>query len=176
MKEVPVLIITGPVGVGKSTIAAAASELLDRRRVSHALVDADWLRWLYPRSATDPFETALGLENLAAVWNNYKAAGAKRLILVDVVESREALEACLSAIQGAEVTVVRLCASLQTIHSRLEGRETGQSQAWYRHRAVELSGLMQFNGIGDVLLDTEGRTVQELAAAMLDSVGWTSPG
>lgn len=130
MKKVPVLIITGPVGVGKSTIAAAASELLDRRRVSHALVEADWLRWLYPRSATDPFETALGLENLAAVWNNYKAAGAKRLILVDVVESREALAACLSAIQGAEVTVVRLASDYSPPPGRSGDRtEPGLVQA-----------------------------------------------
>lgn len=46
----------------------------------------------------------------------------------------------------------------------------------YRHRVIEPSGLVQVNGIGDMLLDTEGKTVQELAAGMIDSVGWTSPG
>lgn len=110
MPDVPVLVVTGPVGVGKTTVALAASELLDQRGISHALVDADWLRWRYPRSSHDPFETALGLRNLAAVWANYRAAGAGRLILADVMESREAVTAYLSAVPGAEVVVVRLCA------------------------------------------------------------------
>jgi hypothetical protein len=35
---------------------------------------------------------------------------------------------------------------------------------------------MILNGIGDVLLDTEGRTGREVAATMLEIVGWSAPG
>jgi adenylylsulfate kinase-like enzyme len=37
--SVPVLLVTGPVGVGKSTVAAEAARLLRQAGVPHALVD-----------------------------------------------------------------------------------------------------------------------------------------
>jgi predicted ATPase len=66
--------LTGPVGVGKTTIATELSELLGQIRQAHALlvqparsaIDLDWLRWCYPSPVGDPFQLALGLQNLAA--------------------------------------------------------------------------------------------------------------
>jgi adenylylsulfate kinase-like enzyme len=37
--SVPVLLVTGPVGVGKSTVAAEGARLLRQAGVPHALVD-----------------------------------------------------------------------------------------------------------------------------------------
>jgi adenylylsulfate kinase len=41
--SVPVLLLTGPVGVGKSTVAAAAARLLRQTGIPHALVDLAWI-------------------------------------------------------------------------------------------------------------------------------------
>ncbi|MDP9357374.1 MAG: hypothetical protein M3R02_19210 [Chloroflexota bacterium] len=152
------LVITGPVGVGKSTVAAAVSDLLDRAGVPHALVDLDHLRQRYPAPADDPFHIGLGLRNLAAVWANYQAAGAQRLVLADVVESRADVRGYRDAVPGAAILVVRLTASLATIEGRLAGRETGAGFEWHRRRAAELMGLMERNRVEDVLVDTEGKS------------------
>jgi len=74
--HIPVIVVTGPVGVGKSSVAAAMSQLLDQTGMPHALIDLDALRWCHPSPAHDPFHIALGLRNLAAVWTNYHAANA----------------------------------------------------------------------------------------------------
>jgi tRNA uridine 5-carbamoylmethylation protein Kti12 len=46
--SVPVLLITGPVGVGKLTVAAEAARLLREANVPHALVDLAWIEQCWP--------------------------------------------------------------------------------------------------------------------------------
>ena len=170
-----VLVLTGPVGVGKTTVASALSGLLDHTGIPHALIDMDWLRWCHPTPADDPFHMALGLRNLAAVWGNYQAVGARRLILVDIVETREALADYHTAIPDASIQVVRLQATLPTILQRLRGRESGASLAWHEQRAGELARLMEEELVEDLLVDTEGKTVEEIALEVLTRTGWAGP-
>ena len=171
--NVPVLVVTGPVGVGKTTVAAALSELLQRTRIPHAVIDMDALRWCSPSPAHDPFHTALGLQNLAAVWPNYRAAGAERLILVDIVESREEVGRYEEAVPGTGIVVVRLRALVPTIWHRLEGREVGEGLAWHRRRAVELVTQMEDAQVEDLLVDTDGRTVADIVQEILFRTNWT---
>jgi adenylylsulfate kinase len=172
--NIPVLIVTGPVGVGKTTVAAALSELLQRAEIPHAVIDMDALRWCSPSPAYDPFHTALGLQNLAAVWPNYQAVGAGRLILVDIVESREDVGRYAEAVPGAGIVVVRLRAPVPTIWHRLEGREVGEGLVWHRRRAVELVTQMEDAQVEDLLVDTDGRTVVDIAQDVLLRTNWIS--
>ncbi len=112
---IPVLLITGPPGAGKTSVALEISELLDHARVAHALVDLDSLRWCYPRPAHDLFRVQLALKNLAVVWSNFQAAGATRLVLADVLEAREELEGFHIAFPNGKFFVVRLQASVATL-------------------------------------------------------------
>jgi adenylylsulfate kinase len=128
IQKLPVLVIIGPVGVGKTTVAAALSELFSQADLAHALIDLDWLRWCSPSPADDPFHLELGIQNPTAVWSHYEAAGAARLILVDVVETRATLHSYQAAIPHAETLLVRLHADLATLRQRLAGR--GWAQAW----------------------------------------------
>ncbi len=168
------LVITGPVGVGKTTVAGAISELLGDAGLAHALVDLDWLRWSYPGPAHDPFHMALGRRNLAAVWGNYRAAGAERLILVDIVESREEVARYEAAVPGAAIVVVRLQAALPTILRRLEGREAGASLAWHQQRAAELATQMERDQVEDLLVDTEGKAAAGIAREIVARTGWAN--
>jgi len=169
---VPVLVVTGPVGVGKSTVAAAISELLDHAGVAHAMVDLDHLRWCYPRPPDDRFHAALGRRNLAAVWQNYRDAGAERLVLADVVETRADADSYRESIPGAEISVVRLTAATDAIERRLVGRESAETIAWYRRRAAELTKIMDRNEVGDLVIDTSEATPGEIARQALVAAGW----
>jgi hypothetical protein len=167
----PVVILTGPVGVGKTTVATAIADLLDARDVPCALVDMDALRACFPRPADDPFHLALGYRNLAAIWTNVRAAGAGRLILADVVESPD-LSPYRQAIPGADITVVRLVASPETIAQRLRGREDGPSLAWHLDRAGELASLFERGGIGALVIDANHQSPADLATVILTRIGW----
>ena len=171
---VPVLVVTGPVGVGKTSVALALSSVLGEMGVAHAVADMDWLRWCYPHPRDDPFHIELGLRNLAAVWGNYRAAGARRLVLADVVETRATLDTYRAAIPGANILVVRLTAALTTIIHRLEERESGASLIWHSQRAAELLAQMEERRLEDILVQTEERTVMEVAREILDRAGWAT--
>ena len=169
---VPVLLITGPVGVGKSSVASELSELLDQAGVAHALVDVDSLRWCYPRSPRDPFRVRLAMNNLAAIWPNYQDAGAERLVLVDVIESRAELNQISAAVPGADISIVRLRATNKTLQARVRQRERGLGLARHLRRATELAALMDVAAIEDAVVDTDGRTVLEIAREILVRSGW----
>jgi predicted kinase len=172
---VPVIVVTGPVGVGKTTVAVAISELLDGVGMAHAMVDVDQLRWCYPAPADDPFHMMLGLRNLAAVWANYRAEGAQCLILADVVERRADVTRYREAIPGAAILVVRLQASLSTIEGRLAGREAGAGLDWHRRRAAELIALMERNRAEDILIDTEEKSAVAIAQETIARAQWLRP-
>jgi CO dehydrogenase nickel-insertion accessory protein CooC1 len=84
---VPTLLITGPGGVVKTTVAFEVCRQLEAGGVAHAMIDTDELDRIYPAPPGDPHKTNLTLTNLAAVWVNLRAAGAPRLILTMVTVS-----------------------------------------------------------------------------------------
>ncbi|GAB2821190.1 DUF397 domain-containing protein [Lentzea nigeriaca] len=47
------LLITGPVGVGKTTVAEAVGDVLAAAEVPHAVIDLDWLRCFRPSPADE---------------------------------------------------------------------------------------------------------------------------
>lgn len=172
--EVPVLVVTGPVGSGKTSVGMAISGMLDAAGITHALVDVDRLTHLYPRSRHDPFARELATKNLAAVWSNYQAAGARCLIISDVVESHTDLERYRSAIPGATTLLVRLQTSLPTLTNRLTARETEDSLGWYLHRAEELAAQMDSDGLEDLLVDTEGKAIIDVAREIWVRSNWAN--
>lgn len=172
-ESIPTLVITGPVGVGKTTVASAVADLLSNAGRPNGMIDMDALRWVYPSPADDPFHVALGLRNLAAVAANYRRAGATRLILVDILEARAHLAGYQEAIPGAAIQVVRLHATPATIAARITRREMSQdSHDWHQGRAVELATLFARERPEDILIDTDGKSPAAIAAEILSQTGW----
>lgn len=173
MSHLPVVVVTGPVGAGKSTVAAALSDLLAERGWRNALIDMDYLRWLQPAQPGDRFSAALGLRNLAAVWPNLVEAGARGVILADVVEDMAQRATYEALMPGSVVTVVRLNVPLAVILRRLEGRESAESLAWHQQRAPELQGIMERAGIGDIVINCGERTPWEIASDIANRLALT---
>jgi len=164
---VPVLIITGPVGVGKTTVAFTVSELLEQIGIAHAYVDLDTLRWHYPRPPDDYFSIRLAMKNLAAIWTNYQEYAASRLIVADVIEARDELDRYRAAIPGAELFVIRLRASLEILAQRVRQRESGSGLEWHLARIPVLAALMDRNQVEDQLVETDNRPVIQIAKEIL---------
>lgn len=173
MIKVPVLIIIGPVGIGKTSVADAISELLSEKSIHHAIIDLDHLRYAFPRPSTDWFHTKLGYKNLAAVWKNYQEVGVKCVVIPNVLEDREDIKHIEEAIPGALVTVVRLTAPIETIHERIKEREKSEkSLNWHLNRAVELSNKLEGRNVEDFTVSTEGKTIEEIAKEVLKTADW----
>lgn len=167
MAPVPLLVITGPCGVGKTTAMFACSAALQAWGVAHGCIDMDAVRHCHPSPPGDAFQAKLGLRNLAAMWPNYAATGARRLVLADVVESNTQRAEYEDTIPGATITIARLSASRPTIAECLRGRESGASLEWHLHRSAELIGIMEREAIGDFLVATDGLAPQVIAEAIL---------
>ena len=168
------ILVTGPVGVGKTTMIARMSRLLRDAGVPHAAIDFDQLTASFPRApGDDVWGTRLGLANLASMWRNYRAAGADRLLIARVLKTRSELESYRTAVPGAEITVVRLRASLKALQARL--RERGGHEAsvqWHLDRAVDLAPQMDESHVEDVLVETDERDPTDLAREILIQIGW----
>lgn len=170
--DVPVLLITGSLGVGKTTVAAEVSELLDQAQIPHAHVDIDALRWGYFPLSADRFQTELAMENLKSLWINFQRMGARRLIIADVIEEREHVQRYRQAIPDAQVFVVRLHASLEELERHLKSREVGSGLDRHLARTAELAKKMEQAGVEDLVVDTEGKTVTAVAWEVLQRCGW----
>lgn len=171
-EPVPVLVLSGPVGVGKTAVADQVSERLQQMGVPHAQIDIDALGWCYPRPAGDPHAGRLRFQNLAAVWANFARAGARRAIVAAVVESRSDIDRYRGAIPGAEVSLVELRAPVAVLHERLRHRMPGPGLEWHLARAAELAAQMDSSSIHDHLVETGGRLLDEIALEVLERVGW----
>jgi adenylylsulfate kinase-like enzyme len=167
-----VLLITGPVGVGKTAVAFEVSELLEAKGIPHAVVDMDGLTGCFPRPPQDRFHNELGFRNLAAVWANYRAAGASRLVLARVIETRSELDAYRAAVPSAAIVVVRLKAPVSDLAARVRQREVGSGLARHLSRAAELAELMEREQVEDYLVETGGRAVAEIAQEILNRSQW----
>jgi hypothetical protein len=168
---VPVLLVTGPVGVGKSAVAAEASRLLRQADVPHALVDLAWIEQCWPVPADDPENERLTHRNLACMWANFRQAGAGRLLLLRVLEDRSLLRHVAEAVPGAEITVVRLRAPLAVLHARIRSREACDP-SWFLGAATHTAKVLEQAQVEDHLVDNEDRPVAAVAEELLRRAGW----
>jgi hypothetical protein len=160
-----VVVLTGPCGVGKSSVAFECMNLLEAAGVAAAMVDGE-LAYFHPKPAGDRFGYAVAEAGLRALWPVYASAGLQRLLLARVVEDEEQLAIVERALPGARIRLLRLVARRETVAKRLRQREIGSGLVWHVQRSAEIAR----STLGEPV-DAEG-TVAEIAGDVLGRVGW----
>jgi hypothetical protein len=170
-ESVPVLLFTGATASGKSTIAGEASRLLRDARVPHAFVDLARIGSSWPVPDDDPWNERLIHRNLACLWTNFRAAGARRLLLCRVLEARSLLRHVVEAVPGADVTVIRVRAPLPVLQTRIRARDAADP-SWYLGAAAYLVEALERAPVEDFCIENVDRPAHEVAAEALRLAGW----
>ncbi len=165
-----VLFIGGRSGVGKSSVAFELHEHLYAAQIKHGVIEGDNLDLAYP----PPWEHNLAEKNLAAMWQNYRALGYRRLIYTNTVSVLETEGLAAAMGDNPTVKAVVLRASDDTAAQRLERRETATTLQLYldksRLRAAELE---QQTPSWVWRVETDGKDVPTVAGEILGLLGWT---
>ncbi|MET9760989.1 AAA family ATPase [Streptomyces sp. NPDC006372] len=178
--DLPVLWLCGATGVGKSTVGFEVYQRVLGTGATAAYLDLDQLGFCRP-VRNDPANHRLKARNLAAVWRTYRAAGAQCLIMSGPVEDEATVKAYAEALPAAELTLCRLHAGRQHLTERIMSR--GQGGSWAQpgdplrgqsvtrllhvaDQAVASAAGLEDAGIGDLRIDTDGHTVEQVADAI----------
>jgi hypothetical protein len=102
------LIITGTMGAGKTSILGVASDLLATRGIVHAAIDLDALGLAHLPSGAS--SDGVMCRNLQSVCDNYASLGVNRLLLARAIEDRGELELCTGIVSAPDTVVCRLTA------------------------------------------------------------------
>lgn len=164
------LLVTGPIGVGKTTVLLEMDALLIAADARHATVELEDIVRCWT-AAAQKSRAGLVYQNLAALWSNFAAVGADRLLLSGLVQYRSELRLIRVAVPGAAVTVVRLQATLPVLERRIRHREAGPPEGeldgagwWAEH--------FETQRVEDHLVETENRTVNDIAREVLRVARW----
>ncbi|GAA3348441.1 hypothetical protein GCM10020358_66970 [Amorphoplanes nipponensis] len=182
-----ILWLCGTTAVGKSMIGW---EVADRsRRAGHitGFVDLQQIGFLHPATGHDAGHHRLKAANLAAVWADFHGYGARRLVVVGPVEHHSQVLRYLRTLPAATVRLYRLHAGPDQLAERIRQRGLGGGPpiagdelrgrpavvlARAREAAVAQAAALESADIGDVRIDTDGRTVEDVADEISKRRGW----
>jgi ribose 1,5-bisphosphokinase PhnN len=169
MTDPRVLIISGSMGAGKTTVMGEASDLLAARQIVHGAIDLDAIGVVL---VPEPQSTTLHYQNLAAIYDNCRAAGIDRFLMAVAVESQQGLGELAASLKGATITICRLLASEETMADRLRTREVGIRQREFLERSAVLNAILDAASVEHFRIDNDGRDVTSVAEEMLVRAGW----
>lgn len=166
------LIITGTMGAGKTTVLGEASDILALRHIAHAAIDLDAIGLAHLPSAAG--SDAVLYRNLQCVWKNYASLGVRRLLLARAMENPAELELCRGLFSAKHTVVCRLTASIEAMQHRVKVRESGVSQREYVARVVKLNVTLDRARLENFTVTNENRSLTEVALEVLEKAGWIS--
>ena len=164
-----VIVISGSMGSGKTTVLGEASDVLSARQIAHATIDLDAIGTVL---VADAVARDLVSRNLEAIYANVLGAGVTRILLAEAVEDRDGLTRLRRAMPGAEIVVCRLTATVETMQRRLRTREPGMLQEQFVTRASELERVLERAALEDFTVANDGRSITDVARELLERARW----
>jgi hypothetical protein len=163
------LVISGSMGSGKTSVLGEASDLLTANDIVHAAIDLDAIGAAYLPAAPSGH---LRYRNLAAICRNYAAEGVTRFLLAGAIEDAQELDRICLAAEAATPIVVRLTAALETMQQRVRARETGMLQSRYVERVAVLEAILDGAHLESMTITNEGRSIADVARDLLVHAKW----
>jgi len=168
---IEVIIITGPSGVGKTTVAYEVAAILGDQQISHALIDTDELDRIYPL----PKDTdTLSENNLRAIWQSFADLGCSRLVLCGVMTDLEnSLVWVKRALpEVAKLHPFRLNASFAIIGKNLSKREVGSQLERHIKSSKRAAETISRSQDSATQIDIQEKTVAAIANEILEAANW----
>jgi hypothetical protein len=166
-------LLTGTIGVGKTSLAERISEVLHARGLRHGLLDLDWLGQVYPPlRPEEPFDLSLSLENLGAVVSNFRARGIERFVIAATITSAKELSALRAALPGVHLTVGLVIAPAASIRRRIERRDTGRLRDDFLARTIPLAEAIAGAGMEDIVIENPDGSLEAASAQALEYLHW----
>jgi len=165
------VLLTGVIGVGKSTLAADLADLLDEAGVPVAALDLDWLTWTNVSGAGRAGEHDMMLANLRPIIDRYRFAGARYFVLARTIRGFDEL-ATLGEALAMPLRVIEVIIPFEVIARRLatdpteaRHRDLAQSERWISEHRADIADVVVMND----------RSVRAVALEILDWLGWPTP-
>ena len=183
----PFLWLCGPPGVGKSAVGYEIFMRVYRSGIKAGFLDFDQVGLCYPTPPGDPVNHHVKAQNLAAVWPTYRAAGARCLIAVGSVTSRETVSLYAGKVPDTDLTLCRLRATPERLTERVFRRGLGrgpvipgpppttsrQRLAAMAAEAIREAAEMDAADVADLCIDTDSQNVAQVAGHILTRTsGW----
>lgn len=167
-RRLPGLLVTGTVGVGKTTTLDSVADLLREAGLPYLAIDLDALCDTNARPPFDPFGLGLVLANLEAVVARGRAMGVRVVVMAGVVERPADIAAVRDAMGGADLYVVRLDAAAAAVEARLRRRMApGPHLDWHLQRAGELQAILEHGNLGHATVAAGSRSSTAVARDIL---------
>jgi hypothetical protein len=171
--------------VGKSSVGYAIFQQVYRSGIKVAYVDFDQVGLCYPSPADDPHNHRVKAQNLGVVWPVYRAAGARCLIAVGGVRSRDIVMTYADNVPDTDLTLCRLRASPERLTERVFRRGLGrgpvipgppatksrQLLAGTAAEAIREARELDAADFADLCVDTDDCNVRQLARHIRERAG-----
>jgi adenylylsulfate kinase-like enzyme len=177
----PILWLSGPTGVGKSTIGFAVYRRILATGLMAAYVDIDQIGF-----CPNGDDHAMRSQILASLWRTYRSAGASALVVVGPVHDRFEAAMYECALPQARFTWCRLGAGGEELTRRILSRRAGGSwpqpgdplKGQPTRRLLEIAQTaireaqqIETMGVG-TLIDTDGQTIDQAAQLIITRLRW----
>ena len=166
-----VLLLTGTVGTGKTTVAAEIGEQLEDMNLPNAVIDLDWLGWVNVGNDFSGYDQLI-MQNLVSTWGNYRAIGVEYLVLARALLQREPVDDFTNNFPNTRIMIVRLTASKDTIEKRLSTRDSGETLREHLAEMEEMERIMEELKLEHATMETDDISVEEIARRVVTITGW----